>query len=228
MSDSDLLARVRSSQAEPEAPSAQTLAKRTAVAELRSLIHSIGSSSGSTEEFERLATAFRAHRESLGRAERPGVATGRVMLAGMEDFLDRSPMTGHANPMAPPATLAVDPDAERVRGEVRFGAAFEGAPGIVHGGFVAALLDEALGMACVFSGTQGMTVELTTRYRRHTPVATPLVLEAWLVSVEGRKIRTAGELRHGDERVAEASGLFIAVDVGKFEELAAARSEASG
>jgi acyl-coenzyme A thioesterase PaaI-like protein len=143
----------------------------------------------------------------------------------MEDFLDRGPITGHANPMAPPAALALDPDAGVVRGEVVFGAAFEGAPGLVHGGFVAAVLDEALGMACVFSGTQGMTAELTTRFRHHTPVATPLRVEARLVSVDGRKIRTAGELYHDDLVVAEASGLFIGVDTGKFERLAAARSE---
>ena len=67
--------------------------------------------------------------------------------------------------IAPPATLATDLDAKLVRGEVEFGPAFEGAPGIVHGGFVAALLDEALGMATIFSGGPGMTGELTTRFR---------------------------------------------------------------
>ena len=145
--------------------------------------------------------------------------------SGMEDFLDRSPITGQANPLAPPAVLRRDMAARRVTGEVSFGAAFEGASGIVHGGFVAALLDEALGMATIFSGSTGMTVELVTRYRRHTPVATPLRLEARLVSSEGRRIRTAGELLCGDDVIVEASGLFIAVDIGKFAALAAARAE---
>jgi hypothetical protein len=55
-----------------------------------------------------------------------------------------------------------------------------------------------------------------------------LRVEARLVSVEGRKIRTAGELYRGDLAVAEGAGLFIAVDAGKFEELTAARSERAG
>ena len=80
-------------------------------------------------------------------------------------------------------------------------------------------------MATIFSGSTGMTDELVTRYRRHTPVATPLRLEARLVSAEGRRIRTAGELLCGDDVIVEASGLFIAVDSSKFAALAAARAE---
>jgi acyl-coenzyme A thioesterase PaaI-like protein len=155
------------------------------------------------------AAQIREGREQLGRTARVasgGEGDGKPFLPGMEDFLDRSPITGQANPLAPPAVLRRDMAARRVTGEVTFGAAFEGAPGIVHGGFVAALLDEALGMATIFSGSTGMTVELVTRYRRHTPVATPLRLEARLVSTEGRRIRTAGELLCGDDVIAEARG----------------------
>lgn len=86
------------------------------------------------------------------------------------------------------------------------------------------MLDEALGLAAVFSGRSAMTVELTTRYHRHTPVPVPLRLEARLVSVEGRRIRTEGELCQREERIAEASGLFIAVDAEKFARLAEARA----
>lgn len=222
-----LLARLRSVRDAPESPTAEALAKREVAAELRGFIHAIGASGASAEEMRELAVRLRAQRDVLsGAAPSPTAASlAPVGLAGMEDFLDRGPITGHANPMAPPASLTVDPEADLVRGEVLFGAAFEGAPGIVHGGFVAAVLDEALGLACIFSGTQGMTAELTTRYRHHTPVATRLRVEARLVSVEGRKIRTTGEIYHGDIAVAEGSGLFIAVDTGKFERLAAARSE---
>jgi acyl-coenzyme A thioesterase PaaI-like protein len=230
MGDSEnLLDRLRSFQEAPEEPSDEALARRAVAAELRAFIHAIGASGASAEQMRELAAQLRAQSDVLvGTRRRPAAAAKPVALAGMEDFLDRSPITGHANPMAPPAALAVDVDAGVIRGEVHFGAAFEGAPGIVHGGFVAAVLDEALGMACVFSGTQGMTGELTTRFAHHTPVATPLRVEARLVSVEGRKIRTAGEIYHGDLAVAEGRGLFVAVDTAKFEQLAAARSERAG
>ena len=225
-----MLERLRSAQKEPHEPSEEALAKREVASELRTLIHSLGASGAPAETIRELAERLREQGRLLAQeGTRPSALPAtRVWLAGMEDFLDRGPITGQANPMAPPATLSADVDAEAVRGEVLFGAGFEGAPGIVHGGFVAALLDEALGMACVFSGAQGMTAELTTRYREHTPVGTPLRVEARLVSVEGRKIRTAGELYHGDRVIAEASGLFIAVGTGKFEQLAAERSERTG
>jgi acyl-coenzyme A thioesterase PaaI-like protein len=226
----NLLERLRSVRDAPAQPTAEALAKREVAAELRAFIHAIGASGASAEQMRELAAQLRAQSDLLTDAGRRRAAAPAVpvVLVGMEDFLDRSPITGHANPMAPPASLAVDLEAGVIRGEVHFGAAFEGAPGLVHGGFVAAVLDEALGMACVFTGTQGMTGELTTRYRHHTPVAIPLRVEARLVSVDGRKIRTAGEIYHGDLVLAEASGLFIAVDTGKFERLAAARSERAG
>jgi acyl-coenzyme A thioesterase PaaI-like protein len=210
----NLLERLRSVRDAPAQPTAEALAKREVAAELRAFIHAIGASGASAEQMRELAAQLRAQSDLLTDAGRRRAAAPAVpvVLVGMEDFLDRSPITGHANPMAPPASLAVDLEAGVIRGEVHFGAAFEGAPGLVHGGFVAAVLDEALGMACVFTGTQGMTGELTTR----------------LVSVDGRKIRTAGEIYHGDLVLAEASGLFIAVDTGKFERLAAARSERAG
>jgi acyl-coenzyme A thioesterase PaaI-like protein len=208
-------------------PTETDLAKRELADVLRQLLHSLGRSGATPDEIRAVAVRIREGREQLGRTARAkgGAIDGKPFLPGMEDFLDRSPITGLANPLAPPAVLRRDMEARRVTGEVTFDAAFEGAPGIVHGGFVAALLDEALGMATIFSGSTGMTVELVTRYRRHTPVETPLRLEARLVSAEGRRIRTAGELLRGDDVIALASGLFIAVDSGKFSALAAARAE---
>ena len=209
-------------------PTETDLAKRELADVLRQLLHSLGRSGATPDEIRAVAAQIREGRERLGRTVRAqGSASidGKPFLPGMEDFFHRSPITGHANPLAPPAVLRRDMETRRVTGEVTFGAAFEGAPGIVHGGFVAALLDEALGMATIFSGSTGMTVELVTRYRRHTPVATPLRLAARLVSAEGRRIRTAGELLCGDDVIVEASGLFIAVDSGKFAALAAARAE---
>ena len=208
-------------------PTETDLAKRELADALRQLLHSLGRSGATPDEIRAFAARIREGREPLVRTARSkgGAIDDTRFLPGMEDFLDRSPITGQANPLAPPAVLRRDMGAERVTGEVTFGPAFEGAPGIVHGGFVAALLDEALGMATIFSGSTGMTVELVTRYRRHTPVATPLRLEARLVSTEGRRIRTSGQLLCGDDVIVEATGLFIAVDSGKFAALAAARAE---
>ena len=224
-----LLQRLRAYKEFDAMPSEDALAKWEVADQLRALSHAITKSGASAEQMREIAAQLRSQRDLLGAPNPAGEAAGSPALAaavpGMEDFRDRSPVTGPANPMAPPATLSADLEAQVVTGEVIFGPAFEGAPGCVHGGFVSALLDEALGMTCIFSGGPAMTAELVTRYRHHTPVATPLRVEARMVSVEGRKIRAAGEVYHGDLALVEASGLFIAVDSQKFARLAAARSQ---
>jgi acyl-coenzyme A thioesterase PaaI-like protein len=144
-------------------------------------------------------------------------------IKGMEDFMDRSPIVGLSNPMAPPVELTPDFAARVVRGRVTFTAQYEGAPGVVHGGYVAAALDEALGMATIFSGEPGMTGELTVRYRRPTLLGVPLVLEASFLRSEGRRIYCTGEVRDGDTVTAECDGLFIRVNRSKFEELQRAK-----
>ena len=148
----------------------------------------------------------------------PGVAE-MSLAAGMEVFRDRSPVVGMSNPLAPPATLEVDHEGERVTGDVFFGAAYQGAPGCVHGGFVAALFDEALGMATIFSGRPGMTGWLKVSYRRPTPLETPLRIVATMDDYTGRKIMTSAELLNGDELVADATSLLITIPNEKFAQL---------
>ncbi len=135
----------------------------------------------------------------------------------LEGPFDNSPLMGLANPLAPPMHLELRDD--RVVGTVTCGSAYEGPPGHVHGGFVAAMFDELLGYAQGLSGRQGMTGRLTVSYRSPTPLHTELRCAGWLESVDGRKILTKGELYAGDRLCAEAEGLFISIDGARFEQL---------
>lgn len=138
-------------------------------------------------------------------------------------FFDHSPMLGRANPLAPPIELSLE-DGKMI-GRATFGAAYEGPPGCVHGGFIAAAFDEVLGSTQSLSGSPGMTGRLTVSYRSPTPLLTPLVFEGTLDRVEGRKIFTTGRLLAGDVLCAEAEGLFISIDFAKFAALKARRDE---
>jgi acyl-coenzyme A thioesterase PaaI-like protein len=128
-------------------------------------------------------------------------------------LFDYSPMIGLSNPLAPPITLRVDGDV--VRGTASFGDAYEGPPGHVHGGYVAAAFDEVLGFAQSMAGNPGMTGTLTIRYRKPTPLNVELHFEARVERVEGRKIFATGTLRNAGVLTAEAEGLFISVDFSK-------------
>jgi acyl-coenzyme A thioesterase PaaI-like protein len=132
-----------------------------------------------------------------------------------------SPFIGRANPLAPPITLRQEGDV--VLGDVVFGSAYEGPPGCVHGGYVAAAFDELLGATQSLSGAPGMTGTLTVRYRTPTPLHEPLSMRGWLRGVERRKIFAEGTLHAGDRLCAEAEGIFISIDAEVFLRLKAAR-----
>ncbi len=138
-------------------------------------------------------------------------------------FFDHSPFIGLANPMSPPMDVRYEGD--RVVSDVTFGSAYEGPPGCVHGGYVAAAFDELLGAAQSLSGTQGMTAHLGVDYRRPTPLRTPLRMEGWLDRIDGRKIWARGTIVADGELRAEAEALFIAFDPGVFARLLAARGD---
>lgn len=167
------------------------------------------------DELEALGARFRHERP---RSTYEGMAEAAMSGGAIEPFFDHSPLIGLANPLAPPIRIDVGEDV--VTGRVSFGAVYEGPPGCVHGGFVAAAFDEVLGIAQTYSGNPGMTGRLTISYRQPTPLHAPLVFEGWFERSEGRKIFTAGRVLDGDRVTAEAEGLFITIDRAKFRQLA--------
>lgn len=136
-------------------------------------------------------------------------------------FFDHSPLIGQANPLAPPVVISVEDD--HIDGRVTFGAAYEGPPGCVHGGYLAAAFDEVLGAAQSLGGRPGMTGTLTVRYRAPTPLHTPLRFEAGVSGVEGRKIFTSGQCYAGDLLTAEAEGIFVSISRERVDELRSLR-----
>ena len=155
---------------------------------------------------ERLEESRTGHR-SWGFSETSPSGNTRAMF-------DHSPLIGQANPVAPPLRLWVE--GEEVVGTAVFGRQYEGPPGHVHGGMVAAAFDEALGMVQAMTGRPGMTGTLTVRYRRPTPLHQELRFRARVERVEGRKIFASGTLHAGEVLCAEAEGVFISVDFDRF------------
>jgi acyl-coenzyme A thioesterase PaaI-like protein len=120
-----------------------------------------------------------------------------------------NPVTGTANPIAPPVAFTVDSDGI-VRAEFTLGPLYEGPPSYVHGGVSAMVLDQALGMAAAVSGTPGTTATLETRYRRPTPLGVPLRVGARARGGVGRLVSAAGATRAPHGRVTvEATAMFI-------------------
>lgn len=135
-----------------------------------------------------------------------GAAEGSL-TGHQAQFAHYSPFTGIVNPLAPPMVITRHPD--RVVAEGVFGPQYEGAPGCLHGGYIAAVFDEVLGFTQSLTGSAGMTGRLEVSFRSPTPLFENLVCEGRVTGVEGRKIFTAATLHAGERLCAEATGLFI-------------------
>jgi len=189
---------------------------------MRTVIDRLVTSDAPEEELRRAADALERYAERLARHPLRSMPAGFAESANAGDvnaFFDYSPLIGLSNPMAPPVVLHVEGDV--VVGTVTFGAAYEGPPGHVHGGLIAATFDEVLGFAQSMTGHPGMTGTLTIRYRKPTPLHREITLDGRVVGVEGRKIRTEGRMVVGDVLTAEAEAIFISVDFAKMHALAA-------
>jgi acyl-coenzyme A thioesterase PaaI-like protein len=116
-------------------------------------------------------------------------------------YIDHSRDIGDYNPFFPPYELRCADD--RAEGTVEFPLAYEGPPGSVHGGFLAVLFDCVLQQLSCDMGIAGKTATLSVRYRRPTPLRTPLRIEATRELAEGR-IRSRAQLFHDGELLCEA------------------------
>jgi hypothetical protein len=116
---------------------------------------------------------------------------------------------GLRNPIAPPLTIQHDSDRTRCWSEFTLNAAYEGPPGLVHGGVCALILDHVLGEAASEALTKPLfTGTITVRYVRGTPLGR-LRAEAAVERTEGFKTFVSGHLSDAEGITAEAEGIFI-------------------
>jgi acyl-coenzyme A thioesterase PaaI-like protein len=92
----------------------------------------------------------------------------------------------------------------KVRADLLIPAKFEGYPGIVHGGIVAAILDECGGRAQMTSpGRFMVTAQLNVRYRLKVPSATALV-------VIGEAGDRRGRVSYARSEIQDMAGVVLA------------------
>jgi acyl-coenzyme A thioesterase PaaI-like protein len=125
-----------------------------------------------------------------------------------EGYLDRSPVSGKLNPMAPPVLLTVRED-HTARTTTKLGLAYQGPPGRVHGGWVATLLDHLMGYAAGTVDQWIYTRSLTVDYDHAVPLFEELEITARVDEIDGRKIWVIGEIQAGGSVVARARGLWL-------------------
>ena len=119
---------------------------------------------------------------------------------------------GGANERGMLLTFEQDDTAQRIRGNFRLGAVYQGGAGFVHGGIIATVLDEAMGKVCRFRGVRAVTAELTIQYLKPVPVDVDLVVEGYEVEMTGRNLFMTGEIRNvAGQVLARGKGRFVII-----------------
>ncbi|KAL4742959.1 HotDog domain-containing protein [Aspergillus similis] len=152
--------------------------------------------------------------------EDPSYVESRPYMKIPEKIRDRSLTAGtlsNSGGIVVPPTAFYNNDTNTLITFFYLGSRVSGHPGIVHGGFLATLLDEGMGRCAfpVLPNKVGVTANLNVDYRRPAMANSYFVMHAQVVKSEGRKawvearIETLPEEGQEPAVLVEAKSLFI-------------------
>jgi len=108
-------------------------------------------------------------------------------------------------------------DGDDVRADLVFDERHGGAPGLAHGGAVAAALDDLFGGVLVVLESPAVTANLNVDFRAPVPLGKELALTARCTGMNGRKLTFHATVELDGALLAEATALFLRVDLAHFE-----------
>jgi acyl-coenzyme A thioesterase PaaI-like protein len=89
---------------------------------------------------------------------------------------------------------------------------YEGLKGIIHGGILTAVIDEAMSKTIIAMSIEALTVELNVRFHNYVTSGDKLRISAGIVKKEKRKIITEGFIvREPDEKILHAGATFLII-----------------
>ena len=192
-----------------------------------------------TEAAQRIVDSLSGHPRRTFKEGYPSCTT----LDDFRLFADRGALVRLSHPFAPPMRFHMEPakdgtDGEIAVGQVTFGPVFEGIPGCVHGGLVAAAFDQLFGYLQVKRGIRSLTGSLAVRYKKPTPLYTELRLEAHVdrtrVVEQGadanarRSSFIVARILAGEVVTATAEAIFVTLDAERMQSVIAAENPAEG
>ena len=176
--------------------------------DVRELIRLALRTDADPDSIDAARTAIRTANDVL-RSRQPDESQVVRYSVGGRPVVWGNAVIGLRNAIAPPLTIHHDDDATRCWSEFTLNSAYEGPPGLVHGGVCALVLDHVLGEAASAGLTKPLfTGTLTVRFVRGTPLGR-LRAEAAVERTEGVKSFVSGHLSDGEGITVEAEGIFI-------------------
>ena len=167
-----------------------------------------------------LITRLKATEEALRDLAPPDLAPRMAAGEGGRVYLDHSHDIGAYNPCFPDYEITVA--GGHASGSVEFPLAFEGPPGIVHGGALALFFDAVIQQHNCELGIAGKTVSLHVDFRRPVPLLRPLEFEVHRAA-EGERSTSRARLASGDREYCTATVVAVAGDLSRLPQVSPRR-----
>lgn len=190
--------------------------QRELAAEVRELIAGLVSNDHPADALDQAMRGVRQANSALAGPFRDS-AYDVTTPSGWAQVREWSPFGGLSNPLGPPSVLTFGTRADGtpfVQNTVRFGRAYQGAPGCVHGGVLAAYFDDMFGCTQKAYDFTAVTARLAVNYRAPAPLDEDLIFRTWYDGdTTSKKLIGLGHCALGDTPLAEVEGLFIKIDL---------------
>ena len=167
-----------------------------------------------------LITRLKATEEALRDLAPADLAPRMAAGEGGRVYLDHSHDIGAYNPCFPDYEITVA--GGHASGSVEFPLAFEGPPGIVHGGALALFFDAVIKQHNCELGIAGKTVSLHVDFRRPVPLLRPLEFEVHRAA-EGERSTSRARLASGDREYCTATVVAVAGDLSRLPQVSPRR-----
>jgi uncharacterized protein (TIGR00369 family) len=119
---------------------------------------------------------------------------------------------GGANQEGMQLAFDQDYDGKRIVGKFTMGARFQGGGGMLHGGIIAVLLDEAMGKVCRFRNVRAVTAEMNIDFLKPIRTDQEITVEAFETAQRGRNLFQWGEIRDADgQLLARGRARFVVI-----------------
>ncbi len=88
---------------------------------------------------------------------------------------------------------------------------YQGWPGVLHGGIICTILDEAMGYTVYPQGLNCITAKAEVRFKRPVPIGQPLIIKAQITNMTKRLVETKASiaLKDGTELAEGISLMYV-------------------
>ncbi len=131
----------------------------------------------------------------------------------MKQLLDNQGcyVCGTKNPSGLKVVFQIDEAARSIRASFTPSEAHQGFEGIVHGGILSALLDEAMGKLAFSLGIPAVTAEITVTFKSPASPGEELSIAGRITHETRRLIQAEAKIEKGLVTIAEATGKLLRV-----------------